>query len=74
MKIRLLKVFIQPVFVIDDGETLEEITIQALPIPSNKWKDFINNEVEGFLKLTEESMLEQLSDKNKESPLSDLGR
>jgi hypothetical protein len=49
MKIRLLKVFIQPVFVIDDG-------------------------VEGFLKLTEESMLEQLSDKNKESPLSDLGR
>lgn len=39
--LRLVKVILQPVFVIDDGETLEEVTGQAATIPAKDLDGFV---------------------------------
>jgi hypothetical protein len=40
MKARLLKVIVQPIIVMDDGETLTEQVCQALTVPAKDWPDF----------------------------------
>lgn len=37
MKVRLLKVVVQPVFVLDDGEELTEVQHPATVIPAAEW-------------------------------------
>lgn len=39
-QLRLLKVIVQPVFVIDDGESLSEETGNTLSVPASQWKEF----------------------------------
>lgn len=39
-RLRLLKVAVQPTFVVDDGETLAEITGPPQSIPAGDWRDF----------------------------------
>lgn len=42
-RVRLLKVHVQPVFVIDDGESLEELTGQPIMVSAASWRDFGEN-------------------------------
>lgn len=39
-RLRLLKVIVQPVFVVDDGEHLTEQTAEPVVVPSGGWDDF----------------------------------
>ena len=39
-RLRLVKVIVQPVFVLDDGESLEEVTAQPLPVTAQDWPTF----------------------------------
>jgi hypothetical protein len=39
-KLRLLKVLVQPVFVIDDGEHLIEQTLDAIAVPAAAWPTY----------------------------------
>ncbi|MCU1500581.1 MAG: hypothetical protein JWM47_4534 [Acidimicrobiales bacterium] len=36
-KLRLVKVVVQPVFILDDGETVTEIDHEAIAIPAAEW-------------------------------------
>ena len=36
-KARLIKVLVQPVFVIDDGENIEEVEHPVVVIPAQEW-------------------------------------
>ncbi len=40
MKLRLLKVICQPVFVLDDGETLVEQPAQPVVVPAHEWPTY----------------------------------
>jgi hypothetical protein len=40
VKVRLLKVVVQPVFVLDDGETLIEVEHPATVIPAAEWPTY----------------------------------
>ncbi len=40
MKVRLLKVVVQPVFVLDDGATLTEVQHPATVIPAAEWPTY----------------------------------
>jgi hypothetical protein len=40
VKVRLLKVVVQPVFVLDDGETLVEVEHPATVIPAAEWPTY----------------------------------
>lgn len=39
-KLRLLKVLVHPIFVVDDGETLDEFPNQPSEIPAAEWDEF----------------------------------
>lgn len=39
-KLRLLRVQVQPVFVIDDGETLEDVEHGVITIPAAEWPTY----------------------------------
>lgn len=39
-RVRLLKVIVQPVFVIDDGDELEEVPGQPVTVPGKGWREF----------------------------------
>lgn len=39
-KLRLVKVAVQPFFVLDDGETITEIDHPAILIPANEWPTY----------------------------------
>lgn len=43
-RLRLLKVIVQPVLVIDDGDTLQEMTIQATEVSAAAWPTFATTE------------------------------
>jgi hypothetical protein len=45
VKLRLLKVVVQAVFVLDDGETLSETTAEPVVVPANEWPTY---PTEGF--------------------------
>lgn len=35
--LRLLKVIVQPIFILDDGATLTEQVVQAIVVPAAEW-------------------------------------
>jgi hypothetical protein len=39
-KLRLVKVVVQPVFVLDDGENIIEVEHQPTVIPANEWPTY----------------------------------
>lgn len=39
-KLRLVKVIVHPIFVVDDGETLEEFRNAPSEIPASEWPGF----------------------------------
>lgn len=39
-RVRLLKVIVQPVVVVDDGETLLEQEVRPVVVPAAAWEDF----------------------------------
>lgn len=39
-RLRLVKVLVQPVFVLDDGTTVEEIDHPAVAIPASEWPTY----------------------------------
>ena len=43
MKLRLLKVVVQAVFVLDDGETLTETTAEPVVVPAHEWPTYPTN-------------------------------
>lgn len=48
-KLRLLKVIVQPVFVLDDGEILTEQVGQAVEVSASEWPTFATGSfAEGF--------------------------
>jgi hypothetical protein len=42
VKLRLLKVVVQPVFLLDDGETLTELQHPPTAIPAAEWPSYSN--------------------------------
>lgn len=40
MKLRLVKVIVQPVFMLDDGTTLTEVEHPPTVIPANEWPTY----------------------------------
>lgn len=51
-KLRLLKVIVQPVFVVDDGEGLVEHVTQPVEVPAAEWPGFAAGRfAEGFEQL-----------------------
>lgn len=51
-KLRLLKVIVQPVFVVDDGETLTEHPAQPVTVAPADWPTYATTTfVEGFAEL-----------------------
>jgi hypothetical protein len=40
MKLRLVKMIVQPVLVVDDGENLREVSVKPLPIDGPDWPEF----------------------------------
>lgn len=43
-RLRLLKVIVQPTFVLDDGETLTELTVQPTTVSPSQWPTFATTE------------------------------
>lgn len=39
-QLRLVKVAVQPFFVLDDGETIEEVEHQVTMIPASEWATY----------------------------------
>ena len=39
-KLRLLKVVVQPVMVVDDGESLREVSVEAIVVQPNEWPNY----------------------------------
>lgn len=39
-KLRLIKVLVQPVLVLDDGKTIEEVDHPAIVIPADEWPTY----------------------------------
>jgi hypothetical protein len=39
-KLRLVKVLVQPVFIIDDGKTLEELEHPSIAVPAAEWSTY----------------------------------
>jgi len=39
-KVRLLKVLVQPVFVLDDGESITEVPVEEHVIPASEWPTY----------------------------------
>lgn len=50
-RLRLLKVMVQPVFVIDDGDTLAEHAVGPLPVSAADWPGYATGP---FLQATDE--------------------
>lgn len=50
-RLRLLKVVVQPVFVIDDGEKLTEVETQSVVVPADRWPTYATSE---FLEAVDE--------------------
>jgi hypothetical protein len=56
-RLRLLKVIVQPVFVIDDGVTLRERPAQPRSVAADEWDDFVagfHDSVEQFARRVRE--------------------
>jgi hypothetical protein len=54
-RLRLLKVIVQPIFVVDDGESLVEQAAQPVEVPASEWPTFITGRfAEGFEALRRE--------------------
>lgn len=67
-KIRLLKVITQGVFVVDDGETLTEVTAQPVEVSASEWPVYHNGRFrDGMEKLQQELDESQASVQNNES-------
>lgn len=58
-RLRLLKVVVQPVFVVDDGESLSEMPAAAVMVPAADWSEFT---AEGFMVQCEALMTRYSSD------------
>ena len=43
MRVRLLKVVVQPVFVADDGDTLTEQVAEPITVAAAGWQDFADS-------------------------------
>lgn len=41
-KLRVIKMVLQPVVVLDDGETLTEIEVQPIVVPWKAWDAYVN--------------------------------
>lgn len=50
-RLRLLKVIVQPVFVVDDGENLTELSAQPMSVSSTEWPVFATT---GFAEAVEQ--------------------
>jgi hypothetical protein len=57
-KVRLLKLVIQPTYVVDDGEHLREVPVQPIQVDSRGWDDF----KEKGLGEVEDQVRQQLAD------------
>ncbi len=57
-RLRLLKVMVQPVFVVDDGESLSERPAAPVMVPAAVWPEFA---AEGFMRQCE-ALMEQYSE------------
>lgn len=68
-RLRLLKVIVQPVFVVDDGETLVERIAEPVVVPAEEWPDFPTGRfAEGFEQLSREVEGYAVSDEPTRSP------
>jgi hypothetical protein len=59
-KLRLVKVMVQPVFMVDDGETLTEIEHAAIAIPAAEWPTYSSERFPRETEAWEKSLNEEL--------------
>jgi hypothetical protein len=55
-KLRLVKVVVQPHFVLDDGETLTEQVAEAVTVPASDWPTYATKQFRESVELLEESL------------------
>lgn len=58
MRLRLLKMVVQPVFVADDGEFLTEQIVDAITIPASGWQEFVTTGLAESTARLQESLME----------------
>jgi hypothetical protein len=64
MRLRLLKVIVQPVFVVDDGEFLTEHTAEPVEVPAAEWPTYATTQFAvGF-----DALRQQVEDGPSEKP------
>lgn len=54
--VRLVKVIVQPVFVLDDGETITEVTHEAVTIPAAEWPTYSGERFPAEVKAWQEQL------------------
>lgn len=54
-KVRLVKVIVQPILVVDDGENLSEQTVQPIHVPAAEWPTY-PEKMEDELRRTESEL------------------
>ncbi len=70
-KLRLVKVVVQPVFVLDDGENITEIEHHPTVIPAAEWQTYSSERFPREVKAWQEQLdreAESLQDSNGEAP------
>jgi hypothetical protein len=67
VKLRLLKVICQPIFVLDDGESLIEQAAQPVVVPAHEWPTYATS---GFME-SFETLKRQVEESGGLAPTSD---
>lgn len=66
-RLRLLKVFVQPVFIFDDGETLTEQTADIVLVTAKDWPTYYERFAEEILVLEQQYIESVLAENNSKS-------
>jgi hypothetical protein len=66
-ELRLLKVVVQPVMVVDDGTTLQEVPVDPIVVPANEWPTYPTNRFQEQLKALQQQLAETVESQAKKA-------
>ncbi len=58
--LRLLKVVVQPVVVVDDGTNLQEVAVDPITVPATEWPTYATNRFKKQLKELQDQLAESV--------------
>lgn len=56
-QLRLLKVVVQPVMVVDDGETLQEVSVDPIQVPASEWPTYPTGRFQDQVKTLQQQLV-----------------